>query len=101
MLPSPGLTCRGANFAIDQGQGGGQAIEDAASLAVMLGRGTPREEIPEKLKLYQKCRQERANRIQQYTRLAGRDTAEIAKSGQVLDSEYFESSSKPNADYFQ
>lgn len=55
----------------------------------MLGRGTPREEIPERLKLYQKCRQERANRIQQYTRLAGLDTAALAASGKVLDSEFF------------
>jgi 2-polyprenyl-6-methoxyphenol hydroxylase-like FAD-dependent oxidoreductase len=79
---------------IDQGQGGGQAIEDAASLAVLLGRGTPREELPERLKLYEKCRKERADRIQQYTRMAGRDATEIAKSGQQLNSECRESMSK-------
>ena len=79
---------------IDQGQGGGQAIEDAASLAVVLGRGTPKEDIPERLKLYEKCRYERANKIQQYTRLAGRDATEIARSGQHLDSEYFENDFK-------
>ncbi|QDS74293.1 hypothetical protein FKW77_003743 [Venturia effusa] len=77
-------------FLPHQGQGGGQAIEDAASLATVLGRGTPREEIPERLKLYQKCRQARANRIQEVTRLAGRDMAEIAASdGKPLDMNEF------------
>lgn len=70
----------------DQGQGGGQAIEDAASLAVVLPKGTPRTEIPERLKLYEKCRHERATTIQHYTRLAGRDASEIAAAGEKLDS---------------
>ena len=58
---------------IDQGQGAGQAIEDAASLAVMLQRGTPLSAIPERLKLYQKCRYERASYIQEISRVAGMD----------------------------
>lgn len=62
---------------VDQGQGGAQAIEDAASLAVMLPRDTPKAEIPERLKLYQKCRYERANTIQDMTRLAGRDAGDM------------------------
>jgi 2-polyprenyl-6-methoxyphenol hydroxylase-like FAD-dependent oxidoreductase len=56
-----------------QGQGAGQAIEDAASLAVMLPLGVPIEEISERLKLYEKCRYERASRIQEYSRIVGRD----------------------------
>ncbi|KAK2798504.1 hypothetical protein FQN51_007658 [Onygenales sp. PD_10] len=60
-------------FQPHQGQGGGVAIEDAASLAVLLHEGVPRDEIPERLKLYEKCRLERAHNIQEYTRLAGRD----------------------------
>jgi hypothetical protein len=86
--PRPFHTQKGTDLIPDQGQGGGQAIEDAASLAVVLGRGTPRDEIPERLKLYEKCRYERAHRIQHYTRMAGRDAAEIASSGQQLNSQY-------------
>jgi 2-polyprenyl-6-methoxyphenol hydroxylase-like FAD-dependent oxidoreductase len=60
-------------FTPHQGQGAGQAIEDAQSLAVVLPLGTPVEEIPERLKLYEKCRYERASRIQEYSRIAGKD----------------------------
>jgi hypothetical protein len=60
-------------FLPHQGQGGGCAIEDAASLAVVLPMGTKVEEIPERLKLYETCRYERAHKIQEYSRLAGND----------------------------
>ncbi|RYP00594.1 hypothetical protein DL764_006468 [Monosporascus ibericus] len=60
-------------FLPHQGQGAGCAMEDAAALAVVLRRGTGPEEIPERLGLYQDIRYERANRIQEYSRLAGRD----------------------------
>ncbi|KAK9592166.1 hypothetical protein V6Z92_005195 [Aspergillus fumigatus] len=60
-------------FLPHQGQGAGVAIEDAASLAVVLPFGTTVEEIPERLQLYDEIRHERASRIQQYSRLAGRD----------------------------
>ena len=59
-----------------QGQGGGQAIEDAAALAVVLPLGTCPEEVAERLKIYEICRYERAHRIQEYTRMAGRTLAE-------------------------
>jgi len=49
----------------------------------MLPKDTPREEIPERLKLYEKCRYERANRIQEFTRLAGRDAAELQGKASV------------------
>jgi 2-polyprenyl-6-methoxyphenol hydroxylase-like FAD-dependent oxidoreductase len=62
-----------ADHIVDQGQGAGQAIEDAASLAVMLPLGTPLESIPARLKLYEKCRYERASTIQEFSRLAGKD----------------------------
>ena len=57
----------------DQGQGGGIAIEDSATLTVVLPLGTKPEEIPERLALYEKIRYERANNIQEYSRQAGRD----------------------------
>ncbi|KAK4986152.1 hypothetical protein LTR50_005524 [Elasticomyces elasticus] len=75
-------------FLPHQGQGGGQAIEDAASLAVMLSKDTPAAEIPERIKLYQKCRYERANKIQHFTRLAGRDAAEVKENESLNMMEY-------------
>lgn len=49
------------------------AIEDAAALAALLRPGTASRDIPERLKMYQECRQDRANRIQEFTRKNGRD----------------------------
>lgn len=49
------------------------AIEDAASLCALLPRDTHREEIPERLGLYEKIRDKRAHKIQEFTRLAGVD----------------------------
>lgn len=69
----------------DQGQGAGQAIEDAASLAVMLEKGTPLSAIPQRLRLYEKCRFERASYIQEISRIAGMDLG----SGPPLDSSRF------------
>lgn len=48
--------------------GGAMAIEDGVSLAVMLSRDVTREEIPERLKLYEKARHNRASTVQQMTR---------------------------------
>ncbi|GJP92721.1 hypothetical protein CBS63078_2260 [Aspergillus niger] len=48
--------------------GGAMAIEDSVSLAVMLSRDVTREEIPERLKLYEKARHNRASTVQQMTR---------------------------------
>ncbi len=57
----------------DQGQGAGQALEDAAALSIVLPRGTASEAVSERLKLYEEIRYERAHSIQQFSRLAGRD----------------------------
>ncbi|KAL4914083.1 hypothetical protein BDW62DRAFT_148850 [Aspergillus aurantiobrunneus] len=48
--------------------GGAMAIEDAVSLGVMLRKGVRREDIPERLKLYEKARRTRATTIQHLTR---------------------------------
>ncbi|KAJ4129654.1 hypothetical protein NW754_003936 [Fusarium falciforme] len=63
-------------FLPHQGQGAGVAIEDAASLAVVLPRGTVPEQVPERLQLYQEFRLERAHKIQQFSRRAGRDSVD-------------------------
>ncbi|KAI1368724.1 hypothetical protein F5Y08DRAFT_335290 [Xylaria arbuscula] len=60
-------------FTPHQGQGAAQAIEDAAALGTVLPRGTHPSDIPERLKLYEKIRYERAHMIQEYSRQAGRD----------------------------
>lgn len=48
--------------------GGAMAIEDAVSLGVMLSSGVTPDEVPERLKLYQKARHERVTSIQNMTR---------------------------------
>ncbi|KAL4864247.1 hypothetical protein BDV12DRAFT_205836 [Aspergillus spectabilis] len=69
-------------FLPHQGQGGGVAIEDAISLAVVLAPGTPASEIPQRLKLYHSIRHERATRIQGFSRLIGEDRS---KNDEPLD----------------
>jgi len=44
------------------------AIEDGISLGVMLPRSVRSEEVPERLRLYEKARRTRATTIQQMTR---------------------------------
>ncbi|KAL4863664.1 hypothetical protein BDV12DRAFT_201855 [Aspergillus spectabilis] len=56
-----------------QGQGGGQAIEDALSLEAMLPWGVSPDEVCERLQLYNSARYERVHKIQHVTRCAGRD----------------------------
>ncbi|KAM3065714.1 hypothetical protein ACMFMG_011417 [Clarireedia jacksonii] len=66
-------------FLPHQGQGAGVAIEDAAALAVVLPLGTKAEEVSERLNLYEKIRKDRADRIQEYSRVAGADLDDQAK----------------------
>ncbi|KAK8224482.1 FAD binding domain-containing protein [Phyllosticta capitalensis] len=54
------------------GQGGAIAVEDAVSLGVLLPLGTSPSEVPARLELYQQCRKERAERVQEHTRIRGR-----------------------------
>lgn len=72
-------------FLPHQGQGGGCAIEDAISIAVCFPSDTPKEEVPARLKLYEDIRYQRANRVQQYSRLAGRDRKEDVKMDSKRD----------------
>lgn len=66
-------------FTPHQGQGAGQALEDAASLAVVFPFDTKKEEITARLELYEKIRKSRAEQIQEYSRLAGGDMKEGVK----------------------
>ncbi|POS68756.1 hypothetical protein DHEL01_v212850 [Diaporthe helianthi] len=60
-------------FTPHQGQGAGQAIEDAATISVVLPRGTSPDAVSDRLKLYEKIRYDRAHQIQEYSRQAGKD----------------------------
>ncbi|CAK4030377.1 FAD binding domain-containing [Lecanosticta acicola] len=60
-------------FLPHQGQGAGAAIEDAAALSVVLPFGTSKEDIPERLRLYDTLRHERATKIQNFSRIIGGD----------------------------
>lgn len=51
-----------------RGSGGAMANKDGVSLGVMLSKGVQPHELPERLKLYEKARYERATTIQQMTR---------------------------------
>ncbi|KAK4556297.1 hypothetical protein LTR86_006441 [Recurvomyces mirabilis] len=72
-------------FLPHQGQGGGQAIEDAVSLAAVLPLGTTKADVADRLKIYEQCRYERAHKIQDFTRTAGMDEAELTAKGMKLD----------------
>ncbi|KAJ4170288.1 hypothetical protein NW754_006428 [Fusarium falciforme] len=56
-----------------QGQGANQAIEDAATIMVVLPYGTCPADVPERLKMYEKIRYDRAHKIQSDSRKAGSD----------------------------
>ncbi|KAI1844277.1 hypothetical protein JX265_007884 [Neoarthrinium moseri] len=60
-------------FTPHQGQGAGQAMEDAAALAAVLPSGTYPEDVAERLKVYEKIRYDRGHLIQEYSRQAGKD----------------------------
>ncbi|OJD29375.1 salicylate hydroxylase [Diplodia corticola] len=55
------------------GQGAAQAVEDAAALGACLPAGTPAEEVPQRLRVWEQCRKERADWVQEVTRVRGRD----------------------------
>lgn len=75
-------------FLPHQAQGGGQAMEDAVSLAALLPLGTSKGDITERLELYQKCRKDRADYIQEATRRSGMSPQQLAKLGIKYDREY-------------
>lgn len=48
--------------------------------------GTSPNDVAERLQLYERCRYERAHKIQEFTRSAGKDKEELAAEGKQLDS---------------
>ncbi|THC96173.1 hypothetical protein EYZ11_004336 [Aspergillus tanneri] len=60
------------------GQGGGTAIEDAVSLAVLLPLGRQTEDIPGRLALYEQARRERIEMILKSTRFNYLDEGDVS-----------------------
>lgn len=56
-------------------QGSAQAIEDAISLSVMLPLGTQAKDVPQRLQWYEECRKDHATKIQEYSRMRGRESS--------------------------
>lgn len=71
-------------FLPHQGQGGGQAVEDAVALATVLEKGTETDEIPQRLQLYQEIRKERAEKIQYYSRINGQDNMNPQEAAKLM-----------------
>jgi hypothetical protein len=69
------------------------------ALGVVLERGLEKEEVPARLKLYEEIRYERANRIQQYTRIAGGDLKD--KSISLNSKDLYIMSFRPSANLHQ
>ncbi|PQE04808.1 salicylate hydroxylase protein [Rutstroemia sp. NJR-2017a BBW] len=72
-------------FTPHQGQGGAVAIEDAAALGVLLSRGMRKDEVEDRLKLYEKVRMERAHTIQEFSRVLGRDLGDDGKKADTYN----------------
>jgi 2-polyprenyl-6-methoxyphenol hydroxylase-like FAD-dependent oxidoreductase len=59
---------------VDQGQGGGQAIEDGGALGALLSHIKSLDEIPKRLRLFEEIRRNRASAMQMFSN-AGQDEA--------------------------
>jgi 2-polyprenyl-6-methoxyphenol hydroxylase-like FAD-dependent oxidoreductase len=68
-------------FLPHRNEGGSQAIDDAVSLGTVFYLGTPPDAVPERLALYEKCRKERASKIQEASRIFSQSIAYQKKKG--------------------
>ncbi|KAK3370620.1 hypothetical protein B0H63DRAFT_564736 [Podospora didyma] len=68
-------------FMPHRAEGASQAIEDAVSLATIFYLGTPADAVPERLALYDRCRRERASKIQEASRIFSQSMEYQAKKG--------------------
>jgi salicylate hydroxylase len=71
------------------GQGAAQAIEDAVTLAVLLGKGTRADEIRDRLQLLYAIRFGRTKRVQDFSRLADQLTPKKSESPAAIAAEFF------------
>jgi salicylate hydroxylase len=66
----------------DQGQGGGQAIEDGAAIGALLSNITTLEDLPKRLQMFQDVRRSRASAIQIFSNAGQDEAAKIIKDAQ-------------------
>lgn len=66
------------------GQGAAQAIEDACALGVVIPPGTPAEEVPQRLELWQQIRKDRACKVVEDTRRRGSEVDESHTSPETM-----------------
>ncbi|KAJ5109527.1 hypothetical protein N7456_006202 [Penicillium angulare] len=64
----------------DMGQGGAMAIEDAVGIATLLPVGIRKNQISDRLKMYESIRRPRVEFVLEYTRLNGRDENDSASA---------------------
>ncbi|KAG4441453.1 hypothetical protein IFR05_003059 [Cadophora sp. M221] len=72
-------------FLPHQGQGGAQAIEDAAAFGALFPFGTRPEDIPKRLEMYVQARYDRATMVQEFTRQAAFKTTRGKHGGKVMN----------------
>jgi 2-polyprenyl-6-methoxyphenol hydroxylase-like FAD-dependent oxidoreductase len=75
-------------------QGGAQALEDAATLTVLLGRGTSKAQVPERLQLYFNIRHGRTDRAQEFSRSDDQSTPNPGVKPKVDPVKFFEEMAK-------
>jgi hypothetical protein len=66
----------------DQGQGGGQAIEDGAAIGALLSNITTLDDLPSRLQMFQDIRRSRASAIQIFSNAGQDEAAKIIKDAQ-------------------
>ena len=72
-------------------QGGAQALEDAVTLAVVLGKGTRAEQVHDRLKLFFDIRHERTKWIQDFARRSDQSTPDNPGGAPTVDpAEFFD-----------
>jgi salicylate hydroxylase len=70
-------------------QGAGQAIEDAVTLTVLLGKGTKAQDVHDRLKFFHTIRYERTKRIQDFSRMADQVTPAKDESPAETNERFF------------
>jgi len=67
---------------IDQGQGGGQAIEDGAALGALLSHIQSLDDVPKRLQLFEQVRKKRGSAMQMFSNAGQEEAEKIEKDAQ-------------------
>jgi salicylate hydroxylase len=69
----------------DQGQGGGQAIEDGVALGELFTKNTRPEQVPDILNIYQAVRYDRATTVQRLSKDAAAAAPGVPKLNRKIN----------------